>query len=376
MKRSGPIKVGLFVFLGIILAGIAVFLIGDNRRVWDRKVVYHAKFLDVAGLKSGSPVRLGGVDVGSVTAVHHAESPKDRYIYVTLAVSRSESKFVKPDTEAQIVGKGLLGDKMVVLVGGSDNLPPAQDGTFIGSQLEPKDLGKTMDRLDDIAKKADLTMDAVQRTSEQLADPRVAEDLRLSMQALRVILEGIAQKEGTAHRLIFDEEEAKKVDRILSNLEATSANLQQVTADAKEITNRAKTGPGLVHTVVYDEALAEGTTGTMVELHNNLKAVRTGNGFAHALIYGDNDQQHVMANLNAMSDDMREIVANVKAGKGTIGGLLVDPTVYEDIKALVGNVERNQVLRALVRYSIKQSEEKPHAAVKDLPQPVVEPPKK
>jgi phospholipid/cholesterol/gamma-HCH transport system substrate-binding protein len=54
----------------------------------------------------------------------------------------------------------------------------------------------------------------------------------------------------------------------------------------------------------------------------------------------------------------------MKAGRGTIGALLVDPTVYEDVKSLVGNVERNQVLRALVRYSIKQNEDKPHAEVK------------
>ena len=47
--------------------------------------------------------------------------------------------------------------------------------------------------------------------------------------------------------------------------------------------------------------------------------------------------------------------------------------MYEDIKVLVGNVERNQVLRALVRYSIKQNEARPHAEVKDPPQPVVAP---
>ena len=70
-----------------------------------------------------------------------------------------------------------------------------------------------------------------------------------------------------------------------------------------------------------------------------------------------------------MSDDLREIVANVKAGRGTIGALLVDPTIYEDIKSLVGNVERNQVLRSLVRYSIKQTEEQPHSTVTDVPQP-------
>jgi phospholipid/cholesterol/gamma-HCH transport system substrate-binding protein len=86
--------------------------------------------------------------------------------------------------------------------------------------------------------------------------------------------------------------------------------------------------------------------------------VREGNGLAHALLYGDSSSQHVMSNLNTMSDDLRVIVGNMREGKGTLGALLVDPTVYEDIKGVVGNVERNEVLRALVRYSIKADEKK------------------
>ncbi len=66
-----------------------------------------------------------------------------------------------------------------------------------------------------------------------------------------------------------------------------------------------------------------------------------------------------MTNLNAMSDDLRAIVGNLRQGRGTLGALLVDPTIYEDIKSAVGNVERNEVLRALVRYSIKADEQRP-----------------
>jgi phospholipid/cholesterol/gamma-HCH transport system substrate-binding protein len=32
--------------------------------------------------------------------------------------------------------------------------------------------------------------------------------------------------------------------------------------------------------------------------------------------------------------------------------------VYEDLKSAIGNVERNAVLRALVRYSIRADEQK------------------
>ena len=375
MTRKGrTFKVGIFVAVALVLATLAVFIVGDNRRVWERKVTFYAKFSDIAGLKPGSPVRLGGLDVGSVTSVKHKDDPSDHGVYVTISVARGEAKRVKRDTVAHIVGKGLLGDKMVVLSGGDPEAPAAPDGATIASEAEPKDLSKTFDRLDDIAKKADLTMEAVQKTSEQLADPRLAEDLRGSVHALRTILEGVANdREGAAHRLIFDHEEGRRVDRILQNLDATTANLSRASADARAITERARTGPGLVHTLVYDQDLASGTTGTMVELHKSLAAIRTGNGLMHSVVYGDDETQRVMGNVNAMSDDLREIVANVKAGRGTIGALLVDPTVYEDIKSLVGNVERNQVLRALVRYSIKQTEEKPRATVTDTPQPVTSP---
>ncbi|HEY8078834.1 MAG TPA: MCE family protein, partial [Labilithrix sp.] len=223
-------------------------------------------------------------------------------------------------------------------------------------------------KADAIATKAQITIDNVNRASERLADPKVAEDLAQSVKSLREILDGVAHENGVAHKLVFDPETARKLDRITSNLDTTSANLAQVTGDARDVADHVKSGPGLAHTVVYDEATAQSVAGSLAELNGSLKAIRTGNGLAHGIVYGDdaNTSQHVMGNLSAMSDDLREIVANMKAGRGTIGALLVDPSVYEDLKQLVGNVERNQVLRALVRYSIKQNEsEKPHAEVKD-----------
>jgi phospholipid/cholesterol/gamma-HCH transport system substrate-binding protein len=104
--------------------------------------------------------------------------------------------------------------------------------------------------------------------------------------------------------------------------------------------------------------MAQNAAGTLQEIHEDLRAIREGNGIAHALLYGDDSSQHVMGNLNAMSDDLRAIVGGMREGKGTLGALLVDPTVYEDIKAAIGNVERNQVLRALVRYSIRADEQR------------------
>lgn len=367
--KARSLKVGVFVLAGLVLATASVFVIGENRRVWDRKVTYHATWQDVAGLKAGSAIRMGGIDVGSVSEVKHSGDPKDANVYVTLSIARDEAGRVRKDSTATIAGKGLLGDKMIELTVGSPEQEPVPEGGTIKS-APSSDLGQIVTDAQDVARQAKLALQNVQKITEQIADPQFTGDLHGSVKALHDILDGVANKDGVAHRMIFDPEEARRVDHILANLDAATANMNAVSADAREISSRAKSGPGLVHTLVYDDQLAQGTAGTMVELNKSLQALRTGNGIGHAIVYGDDSTQHVMGNVSAMSDDMRDIVANVKAGRGTIGALLVDPSVYEDIKSIVGNVERNQVLRALVRYSIKQNEDqKPHAEVKDAAKP-------
>lgn len=379
--KGRTLKVGVFVLAGLILSSIAIFTIGDNWRLWDRKVKYTAAYDDVMGLRPGSVVRLGGIDIGAVEKVEHRDEPEDHNVYVTLAVARNEAVRVRSATVASIEGKGLLGDKMVQLAW-SDELAAdlRRKGEDPSAPVAPGGRLHTGPGADPMAavgvatKKAQLVLENLEKATASIADDRFKEDLQGTMHALRVILEGVSEKDGVAHRLIFDSEQGKRVDRILVNLEATTVNLAHVSADARDVSGRVKSGPGLAHTILYDDQLAAGMTGTMVELHKSLQAVRTGNGLAHAIVYGDDSTQHLMGNVNAMSDDLREIVANLKAGRGTLGALLVDPTVYEDIKSLVGNVERNQVLRALVRYSIKQNEAKPNAEVKaDAPQPTVTP---
>lgn len=365
-QKPRTFRVGLFVLFGIVLSAIAVFTIGENRKAWDRKVTYHASYDDVVGLRPGSVVRMGGIDIGSVASVDHdPKDANDNKVYVTLSVMKSEMGRVRAATVASIEGKGLLGDKMIVLAWNDeraktlkkDGQDPyalvAPDGML--ASAPPADLFGDAQK---IAKEAKLTLNEIKKVTEGIADERFKEDLHGTMSSLRIILDGVALKEGVAHKMIFDPEEARKVDRILGNLEASSANLARITSDANEITTQIKSGNGLAHAALYDPQLAQSTTGSLVELNRSLEAVRTGNGLAHAIVYGDDQTQKLMGNVNAMSDDLRQIVAGMKAGRGTIGALLMDPSVYEDIKLLVGNVERNQVLRALVRYSIKQNEDK------------------
>jgi phospholipid/cholesterol/gamma-HCH transport system substrate-binding protein len=76
----------------------------------------------------------------------------------------------------------------------------------------------------------------------------------------------------------------------------------------------------------------------------------TENGAIHQLVYGD--ARNLFENLGAMSQDLRAITGKIRAGEGTLGALVVDPSVYDDLRTVLGNVKRNKVLQELVRITV------------------------
>jgi phospholipid/cholesterol/gamma-HCH transport system substrate-binding protein len=346
------LKVGLFVILGLFLSMLGVFLIGSTKQLWEAKVGYETAFHDVAGLKPGAPVRMGGLDVGTVTRVGHDHDLTDTRIFVKMSISKTEAARIRTDTVARVANKGLLGDKMVELSVGSPNLGQFAPGSLIPSE-EPADMFSAANK---VAAAAVETIDRLQPLAQALGDPKLAQDIQGSLADVHVLLDGLVKGDGPMHRLLFDRREAERIDALLEHADQTTQKLDAALGDVQDVTAHVRQGPGIAHALIYDGEISKDVGGSVLEIHKDLEAIRKGNGFAHALIYGDDPSQHVMSNLNAMSDDLRAIVGDIRQGKGTIGGLLVDPTVYEDIKALVGNVNRNEVLRSLVRYSIKADE--------------------
>jgi phospholipid/cholesterol/gamma-HCH transport system substrate-binding protein len=347
------LKVGLFVVFGLGLMALTVFLIGDTRRMWEGKSTYGTAFTDVAGLKPGAPVRMGGVDIGSVTQVGHAADASDAHIFVKMSISKKEAARIRVDSVARVVGKGLLGDKMIEISTGTG--PKLEPEGLIGSE-EPTDVLASANR---VAAATEQAITRIATFTQALADPKFTDDIKASAADVRLMLDAVVQGDGTVHRLVFSKDQAARVDQLVDHMASASEKLDHVLGGLEDVTAHVERGPGIAHALVYDGEISKNVAGSFDEVHRDLQAIREGNGIAHALLYGDESSSRVVSNMNAMSDDLRAIVAGLRQGKGTLGALLVDPTVYEDIKSAVGNVERNSVLRALVRYSIKADEQHP-----------------
>jgi phospholipid/cholesterol/gamma-HCH transport system substrate-binding protein len=371
MALSRQIKVGLFVFTGLASAAALVFMIGDNRMMFDSKVDFKAYFRDVQGLQRGSTVRMGGVDIGTVTRVNYLQDPAEQRIEVILSVVRREADRVRRDSEVTVAGKGMLGDKMLVVSSGTASTSTAVPGQELSAR-ETQDMGAL---IDEMSGKAENLMNNLERATAPFADEALQQDLRASVHALSTVLTSLASGPGYAARLLHSAHDAEQISALVGELEHSTREARSLLEGLNQIVDRINRGPGLAHDVFYGqqgEATLAAAGKAAQEFALLLQGVREGKGVAHDLLFGHPagaggagaDAQAAtmdqgIADLAGAARDLHAILSDVRAGKGTLGALLVDPSVYEDMKLLLGNVERNRVLRALVRYAIARDEARP-----------------
>jgi len=117
MDRKDTFKrffAGLFFVIGITLFLIIVFLIGLERGMAEPKVQIAVLFRDVGGLALGAPVRLSGVDVGTVGRIDFLPGKIDeRGVKVVLNIFRKYKKQLEAPAVYAIKTEGILGQKIV-----------------------------------------------------------------------------------------------------------------------------------------------------------------------------------------------------------------------------------------------------------------------
>jgi phospholipid/cholesterol/gamma-HCH transport system substrate-binding protein len=374
--RGTNFRVGLFVTVALVIGGLLAFAIGNQRSVFSSKTDYTAIFDNVSGLRPGSPVRIGGVDVGTVSAVDLGEDGK---IHVTFGVVDDAVDLVRQGSVASIGNKGLLGDKLIdVTVGDGEPLPP---GATLPTETSAE-ISTYLAEAGRILGDVQGTVENLRLATEPLGDPEFGEDIRDVAHNLATLTKLATTDEGTIGRLMTDRELADQFQRTLRNTETMTAELSASARNVRLVLDEVRTGDGTAHELIYGQEGARLITNladTTGEASQILAEIRTGDGMLHGLVYEDTGAE-LMNNLTDASASLRHVMTEISEGRGTLGALIADPSIYEDIKRLIGDLQRNEILRALVRYSIRRDESQGDVDVRqeeseeEAPAPPPEPP--
>ena len=353
--RARRIKVGLFLLAGIATLLATLLVIGQVQRPFARRVTLHTSFRDIAGLAVGAPVRLGGVDVGSVEEIRFAPALEVREVSVTLGVQARYLQRIRADSRATLTPKGLLGDLTVTITVGSATAGPLQDGSFIPA-IEGQGLADMVTSLQEgIAEIRSFSRTLGDRVDTVLS-PEVARDFARFVHAAADGAEAVRSGDGLAHALIYDRGLAADGRALARGAHRSADDLEAAMGRIDRIADAVEHGDGTLHRLVYTDDL-----GPMVAdaaraartLADAATEIRHGQGPLHALVYGPQGDE-LLRNLTLLSRNLKRVSDDVAAGKGTVGGLLEDPTVYEDLKIILRDVKRNTLLKALVRFTIQR----------------------
>lgn len=118
-KTKMELKVGIFVFFGLVILVVFVLSIGGFK-TWSSG--YRVKFIFnfVNGVKIGAPVRLSGVDIGQVKELRFLTVPNDKAKVEVVSWVKKEVK-IPVDSSVWINTLGLLGEKYIEIMPGKDN---------------------------------------------------------------------------------------------------------------------------------------------------------------------------------------------------------------------------------------------------------------
>ena len=310
-SRRVSIAVGAFVLAALAALALTILSLSSQQGVFRARYRLVAYFENVQGLQANAPVWLAGRQVGRVESVGFSPQGAGRpALRVVLHVDQDVQPRIRADSVASIGTIGLLGDRYVEVSLGSESAAPLADGGELAT---------------------------VTPTNVNLVIDRGAKTL-----------ENVAKLAGNLNAVVEDFGKVTGGRALAESAGALSEIVQQI-----------QEGHGLLHSVIYDQYEGGGVQSierSLVTLENILDQIANGNGVLHTLIYETPSEQDVVLEAIEAGSRLNGILAKVESGEGTLGLLLNDPSLYEDLKRLIGGAQRSRAVRTLIRLSTDSDE--------------------
>jgi phospholipid/cholesterol/gamma-HCH transport system substrate-binding protein len=326
------LRVGLVVIASLVILAVTILYIGSTGgSPW--APTYHVKALmsDVNGLKEGAPVRVGGVEVGTVTNVDFAKDASGM-VEVDMRLDRRVKPRITTQSTVTLGALGLLGEKAVDITPSSKGVP-IEDGGLLAGVAEDPFKGLLSDASDSTThlKKILSRMDAGEGTiGKALRD----EELYARMVDVSVRLQQVMNKlespSGPLGRLVNDQEMSRRLASSVRGIDS--------------IVSRIDEGKGNLGILSKDEELAAGLKGLTRSLNDIASQLQRGEGSAGRLLNDD----ALYHRIDGLSSRLDTLVTKVEKGEGTAGRIVQDPALYEnlnaaakDLRLLIGDVRRD-----------------------------------
>ena len=298
MIMKPEIKVGIVTLAALLLFAYAVIYVGKFKIIGSKGYEVYVLYDFVSDLKTNAKVKIaGGVYAGEVKNIGY----DGMRAKVTLVI-RDWAK-IRKNAEFAIYTTGLMGEKYVEISGGTDDAPFVSQGDVI--------IGKSPLSLDvafgNIYKISDNFREALASFNSIIARPETKEAIA---QTFKNISEAVTNVDKMVLENKAEITEAIKTFRDTSNKINTAANdLRGLTMELKKFTER------------LNEFVS---TENKENLTSTLKNINS-----------------ISGKLDKTISSLNNAMEKVDKGDGTLGVLINDKKMAEDLKAIIEDIKQN-----------------------------------
>lgn len=290
MKISREVKTAVLVISGILLfIFLFNYLKGEN--ILDSSRTYYAVYDNVEGLASSTPVTINGMTVGKVKDITF-KGDGSGLLLVTLLVD-NDFQFSK-NSKAQLYDLGLIGGKAVAIIPAFDDAENAKSGSYLESTVKAGLTELVNQRLTPLQEKIEVVMtdaDSVLKNVNEILDKDTKNNLREGIAELTETIKSFKNTSTSLNELIDSNKES--LSATLSNFEKTSENFSKL-SDSLAEANLAQTMKDLQSTIKNFDAI-------MLSINN-------GEGTIGKLL----KEEGLYDNLEAASKEMEELIRDIK----------------------------------------------------------------
>lgn len=292
-KRA--IIVGLFIFLGLVFLLAGVLAIGNLHSTFVRKIQLTVVFDDVNGLQTGNNVWFSGVKIGTVNKMSFYG---DSQVKVVVKIDEKSQAYIRKDSKVKISTDGLIGNKIIVIYGGTALSPPVEDGDTLG-------------------------IEAMVSTEEMM---NTLQENNRNLLAITTDFKAISKKimdgEGTVGKLLNDESLYNSLDVTLASLQRSSAHAEKLTAAISDYGAKLNRKGSLANDLVTDTLVFANVLASVQHLEKLT-----------------NTTAEATAHLKVASSNVSKATSNLDNKNTPIGMLLYDEASAAHLKATLRNLE-------------------------------------
>ncbi|TCK05318.1 MlaD family protein [Phorcysia thermohydrogeniphila] len=317
-KLTLEAKVGAFVILSFIGIGVIATTLEPLKFRGERADQrYFLTFKNVAGLEKDAPVRIAGVTVGKVSSVNM----KDGKAIVEIVFFKPVKLYA--NAKARIETMGLMGEKYIELDPGSPEAPELPPGSKLENTQASVSMDEVMTSLNEL----------IAKFNGALLTPDGKNRLAILMERITQLSESVDRAVNNINSLI--EENRKSIGEIVKNLLALSSvlkeELPQVMDNVNTLTSQLseialENREDIRKTVINLKLLAERVPKIVERIDGLVIGVER--------LLNEQNLQNIdeaVENMKEISAELRELLAKVNKGEGTVGKLFNDEELYNSL---------------------------------------------